>query len=46
MSSGYCFDKWLRKRFMQTVLQYGMTRKQLSPVVGSTAPQAYRYSRM
>ncbi len=26
MSSGYCFVKWLRKKFMQTVLQYGIIK--------------------
>ena len=38
MSSGYDIDKWSRNTFMQSVLQYGMIRKQLSPLIGSTAP--------
>ena len=37
-SSGNWFDKWLRKRFIQTVLLEGRTKKQFSPVAGSTAP--------
>ena len=44
MSSGYCFDNSSRKIFMHAVLQYGIMRKQDSPVKGSTAPYAYRYS--
>lgn len=31
---------------VQVELQYGITRKQELPVTGSTAPYAYRYSRM
>ncbi len=38
MSSGYCSDNSLKKMFMHSVLQYGMTRKQDPPVNGSTAP--------
>ena len=46
VSWGNCLDNSRRNRFMHTVLQQGITRKQDSPVSGSTAPQAYRYSRM
>ena len=38
ISFGYCLDNSDRKIFIQTVLQYGMIRKQDSPVRGSTAP--------
>ena len=38
LSFVYDSDKWLRNTFMQLVLQYGKTRKQPSPVIGSTAP--------
>ena len=38
LSFEYDSDKWLRNTFMQLVLQYGKTRKQPSPVIGSTAP--------
>ena len=46
VSCGNCLDTSRRNRFIHTVLQQGMTRKQDSPVKGSTAPQAYRYSRI
>lgn len=46
MSSGYCFSSFSKKIFMQTVLQYGRTKKQDSPVSGSTAPYTYRYSQI
>ncbi len=42
----YAFESSSRKAFMQSVLQYGNTRKNPSPVLGSTAPYAYRYSRI
>ena len=45
-SSGYCLDSSSRNMFIQVELQYGITRKQELPVTGSTAPYAYRYSRM
>lgn len=40
ISSLYCLESSSRKIFMQVVLQYGRTRKKLSPVSGSTAPYA------
>ena len=42
----YSFESSARKTFMHTVLQYGIIRKNPSPVSGSTAPNAYRYSRI
>ena len=45
-SLAYSLDKSLRKIFMQAVLQHGMTKKAGSPEIGSTAPNAYRYSCM
>lgn len=45
-SSGYCLDSSSRNMFIQVELQYGITREQELPVTGSTAPYAYRYSRM
>ena len=38
LSLGYVVDRCSRKMFIQFVLQYGITKKQLSPVIGSTAP--------
>ena len=37
-SSGNAFDSSLKNRFMQIVLQKGITKKKDSPVRGSTAP--------
>lgn len=45
-SSGNAFAISHRNTFMQTVSQYGSTRKNPSPVFASTAPYAYRYSRI
>ena len=41
LSRGNVFDNSFKNKFIQSVLQYGITTKQLSPVSGSTAPYAY-----
>ena len=46
MSSGKAFERSRKNKVMQTVLLYGRIKKKFSPVNGSTAPYAYRYSRI
>ena len=46
VSFGYVSDNSFRNTFVHVVSQEGITRKKLSPVIGSTAPKAYRYSRI
>ena len=44
LSFGNVFDNSSKNTFILSVLQYGITTKQLSPVSGSTAPYTYLYS--
>lgn len=44
LSLGNVLDNSSKNTFILSVLQYGITTKQLSPVSGSTAPYTYLYS--
>lgn len=46
MSSGNRLESSAKNTFVHPVSQFGMVRKKLSPFSGSTAPNAYRYSRI